>query len=87
MPLTDKERTKARNARRPISWYLTWSVLTIVMISILTGFMLSLPIWRISSVKVTGNNYLPEEKIKSIAKIPEGERIFHVDLDEVKARF
>ena len=87
MPLTDKERTKARNARRPISWYLTWAVLSAVIISILTGFMLSLPIWQISSVKVAGNNYFPEAKIKSIAKIPEGERIFHVDIDEVKARF
>jgi len=87
MPLTDNERTKARNARRPISWYLTWSVLTIVIISILSGFILSLPIWRISSVKVAGINYLPEAKMISTAKIPQGENIFLIDLDEVKARF
>jgi len=87
MPLTDKKRTKARNARRPISWYLTWSVLTIVIISILSGFILSLPIWRICSVKVAGINYLPEAKILGTAKIPQGENIFLIDIDEVKARF
>jgi len=87
MPLTDKERAKARNARRPVSWYLTWSVLTIAIISILSGFMLSLPIWQISSVKVAGLNYLPEAKMISTAKIPQGENIFLIDLDEAKARF
>jgi len=87
MPLTDKERTKARNARRPISWYLTWSVLTIVIISIMSGFILSLPVWQISSVKVAGINYLPEAKMISTAKIPQGENIFLIDLDEVRARF
>jgi cell division protein FtsQ len=87
MPLTDKERTKARNARRPVSWYLTWTALTVVVISILSGFILSLPVWQISSVKVTGINYLPEAKMISTAKIPRGENIFLVDLDEVKARF
>jgi len=87
MPLTDKERTKARNARRSVSWYLTWSVLTIVIISILSGFLLSLPVWQISSVKVTGISYLPEAKMISTAKIPQGENIFLIDLDEVRARF
>jgi cell division protein FtsQ len=87
MPLTDNERTKARNARRPISWYLTWSVLTIVTISILSGFIFSLPVWRISSVKVAGINYLNEAKILGTAKIPQGENIFLLDIDEVKARF
>jgi len=87
MPLTDKERTKARNARRPVSWYLTWSVLAIVIISILTGFILSLPIWQTGPVKIVGLNYLQESKMISTAKVPQGENIFLIDIDEVKARF
>lgn len=38
-------------------------------------------------VDTAGNNYLSKEKIIAIAKIPIGENIFLIDLDEVKSRF
>lgn len=86
MPLPAKERSKP-NILRVVGWYATWSILFIVVISILAGFIMSLPIWRIRSVQVTGNNFLPEAKIINTAKIPQGENIFLIDLDEVKSRF
>jgi cell division protein FtsQ len=87
MPLPAKERSKPANILRVVGWYATWSILSIVVVSILAGFILSLPVWRIRSVQVLGNNFLPEAKIINTAKIPRGENIFLVDLDEVKDRF
>ncbi len=55
--------------------------------SILLGFVLSLPVWRTERVIVKGNVYLPEDKIINTAKVPIGENIFMIDMDEVKGRF
>ena len=87
MPPLNKGRSKPRDIKRLIVLYFTWTAITVIVVSILTGFVFSLPIWQTSSVKVAGNNYLPEAKIVSTAKIPVGENIFLIDLDEVKNRF
>lgn len=78
---------RKRGERRPLSWYITWTVLTIVVAAVLAGFIFSLPIWTLRSIRVTGNKYLAEAKIINIAKIPQEENIFLIDLDEVKNRF
>lgn len=87
MPPGKRERPKGRNGKRSVGWYITWSVITAVVIAVLAGFLFSLPIWRIDKVRVTGNNYLPEAKIINIAMIPQGENIFMIDLEEVTKRF
>ncbi|MFH1709813.1 MAG: FtsQ-type POTRA domain-containing protein [bacterium] len=87
MPRQRRKRLPAKDIKSLISWYATWAVLALIIISILTCFFLSLPIWRIRSITVTGNDYLPQAKIIGTAKIPQGEKIFLVDLDEAKNRF
>jgi cell division protein FtsQ len=62
-------------------------VIFAVVVSILSGFILSLPIWQIQKVVVTGNVYITEDKIINTAKVPLSENLFLVDLDEVKAKF
>jgi cell division protein FtsQ len=86
MPFSKKERSR-RDIKRSIGWYATWTVLSVIIISIAVCFILSLPIWRIRYVQVVGNNYLPEAKIVNTAMIPQGENIFLIDLDEIKNRF
>jgi len=83
----NKGRAKPGNIKRLIVWYVTWTAITVIVVSILTGFVFSLPIWQVSSVKIAGNNYLPESKIISTARITAGENIFLIDLDEVGSRF
>jgi cell division protein FtsQ len=78
---------RKRGDRRPISWYVAWTTLCLIIAAILSGFILSLPVWRLKSVRVVGNNYLPEAKIIRTAMIPQEENIFLIDLDEVKNRF
>jgi cell division protein FtsQ len=87
MPPVKKERKRPRNLRKLIEWYAVWTALTLFVVSVLAGFILSLPVWRVSSVQVVGNNYLSEAKIVNAAKIPQGENIFLIDLDKVKKRY
>ena len=82
-----ESRRKTRELKRPVSWYITWIVIDLVAIAIIIGFILSLPIWRLKNIEVRGNDFVPAEKIVSIAKIPAGENIFMVDLDEAESRF
>lgn len=87
MPPVKKERKKQKNLRKLVEWYLIWTVLTLIVVSILAGFVFSLPIWRLQYVQVVGINYLSEAKIVNAAKIPQGENIFQIDLDKVKKQY
>ncbi len=87
MPPVKKERTRPRNLKKLVEWYAVWTALTLILVSILAGFILSLPIWRVTSVRVVGNNYISEAKIVNAAKIPQGENIFLIDLDKVKKQY
>ncbi len=61
--------------------------LALVIIAIITGFVLSLPVWKTSNVKVIGNSLLTKDKVINIAKVPLGEDLFLIDLDEIRERF
>jgi cell division protein FtsQ len=87
MPRVKRERTKPKNLKKLIQWYAVWATLALIVVAILSGFIFSLPVWRIKSVQVVGNKYLPETKIVSAAKIPLGENIFMIDLDKVKKQY
>lgn len=76
---------KARTKK--LSWYIGRFVSYGVAIVIFLGFILSLPIWQIKKIEVAGNRYIPGDKIISIAKIPIGENIFLIDIDEVYQEF
>lgn len=77
----------ARKIKKPLSWYIIWVLISAITISLLAAFVLSLPIWQVKYIKVTGNEFIPEEKIINYAKIPLGDGTFHIDLDEIKSRF
>jgi cell division protein FtsQ len=79
-----KARTRPR---RPLSWYLIWTVIFGVLLAVVSGLIFSLPIWRTEKVKIEGSEYFPQEKILNIAKIPVGENMFLLDLDEIKSKF
>lgn len=72
---------------KKFSWYITWFIIDAIAIAIISGFILSLPIWRLKNIEVRDNDFVPAEKIVSIAKIPAGENVFMVDLDEAERRF
>jgi len=76
-----------RARSRKFSWYLTWAIIDIVVIAILSCFVLSLPIWRIHKVEVKGAVYIPQGKIKGLARVPMNENIFMLDPAEIKERF
>lgn len=80
-------KRKGRHIKRPASWYITWTIIYIIIAAILMGFIGSLPVWRIKELEVKGNNYFSGEKIAKTAKIPMEENIFQLDGDEVAARF
>ena len=87
MSRVKKERTKPKNLKKLIQWYAVWSALTLIVVSILAGFILSLPVWRVRAVQVRGINYLSEAKIVNTARIPQGENIFLIDLDKTKKQY
>lgn len=78
---------KSRQIKRPASWYLTWTVIDIIIVAILIAFIFCLPVWRIKNLEIKGNNYVSNEKIASIAQIRMEENIFLLDKDEVSGRF
>jgi cell division protein FtsQ len=78
---------RKRRGRKPLSWYVTWIVLLLIVIAMTGGFVLSLPVWRVKSVLVRGSNYLSEAKIVNTAMVPRDENIFLIDLEEIKSRY
>lgn len=77
---------KARS-KKALSWYIIWGIIAAAILTILMGFIFSLPIWQLREITVIGNKYFTEEKIINIARLPSGENIFLIDPDETKARF
>jgi cell division protein FtsQ len=74
---------KTRKFKRPLSWYIIWIFIGALLIALITGLILSLPVWRLSDVQVEGTKYFPVEKIISVAAIPANENIFQIDTDEI----
>jgi len=68
--------------KKLIRWLI---VLAVVFFLLLQSWQLfvSIPLWKISSVEVSGNLYWPESAILSQFKLPMGESIFAVNLKEL----
>lgn len=85
-----KKRTRTkqdRNIKRPASWYVTWTILYSVGVTIVVFLILSFPIWQIQNApEVTNNKYFSPAKIVGLAKVPVSENIFSLDLAEIRTR-
>ena len=87
MPHPVKKKPRRNDLKRSISWAVTSVVLAAIIVAILSGFILSLPVWKTSNVRVVGNSLLTESKIINTANIPMGENISLIDLDDVSKNF
>lgn len=75
-----------RKIRRRLSWYVIWTVIFLVLLAFGLGLLMSLPVWRIGRVMIEGREYIPENKILNIARVPVDENIFMIDTDEIRGR-
>ncbi|MBU0687261.1 MAG: cell division protein FtsQ/DivIB [Candidatus Margulisbacteria bacterium] len=80
MPRRSLVRRKAGKIKRPLRWYIVWTLVYFFALSCIVTLFLSIPIWRISSVEVAGSLMVDELLIKEKATIPLGENIFFVSL-------
>ena len=68
--------TKTR--KRPLRWYIAWTISFIIAAVSLVSLILSIPLWRIDAVEVKGAQMVDELLIKEKASVPIGENIFFV---------
>lgn len=67
-----------RRRKRPLRWYLAWTIVFIIAAASFVTLILSIPLWRISKVEVTGAHLVDELLIKEKAALPLSENIFFV---------
>lgn len=56
------------------------------IISLTSALVLSLPIWRLTKVEITGTDLIFKNKIVDVAKVPFGENIFFINLIDIDKR-
>ena len=67
--------SRARKRRRK-SWYFIWTVVFLLFLASLASLIITLPVFKIQKVEVTGARLLSPESIIKLAGIPIGENIF-----------
>lgn len=75
----------AKRKKRPLRWYVAWTVVYFFLLASIITLFTSLPIWRISGIEVENASMLNPQDIISIAGIPLGDNIFFISLS--KPRF
>jgi cell division protein FtsQ len=75
-------KSRTRKKQNP---FLRLFLLGIILVSIVVGLM-SLPVWKVTSVVVEGNRIVPKDRIKSAAGISNDENIFFIRYKEVARR-
>lgn len=76
-----------RARSKKLSWYITWAVIDLLLLALISSFVFSLPVWRIHNVEVRNNVYISKDKIIRIARVPVNENIFLIDPADIKERF
>ena len=79
-----KHRSRKTDLKRSVNWIITSSLLGAFIIAVIAALILSLPVWKTTNVTVKGNSLLTEGKVINTAKVPVGDNIFLIDLDEAK---
>ncbi len=69
-----------RNHRRPKKWNIVESIFFMLLVLVTGYILLQSPLFEVRRVAVRGNQFLSEEKIKSVADIGAGVNIFKLDL-------
>lgn len=81
--MTNLERARVKKKRRYNLWE---SVFFLVMVLLALYILLRSPVFEVREVTVTGNRYMPAEKIISVSGIVTGENIFKINLQQAAGR-
>ena len=71
-----------RKRTRPLRWYIIWYLILFFFLAAVFSVLLTLPVWQIKSVKVTGAQIISPKVVEGIAKVPMGKNVFFADLGE-----
>ncbi|MCX5725791.1 MAG: hypothetical protein NT030_01180, partial [Candidatus Saganbacteria bacterium] len=71
-----------RKRTRPLRGYIIWYLILFFFLAAVFSVLLTLPVWQIKSVKVTGAQILSPKVVEGIAKVPMGKNIYFADLSE-----
>ena len=79
-------KKKRSRVRRKKSWYVVWSMFFFFFLGTIVFLFISLPIWKVKDVVVTGCLTIDQERIVELASVPFEKNIFFVDLRDVERK-